>query len=118
MMMRKMDTHSKREPPPGDQQAGEFVGYIGNPDLHDASISAVRRSRDEIEIVATASDGRPLSVTFRGVQSVKSSHPEGMMLYALVELKASPPLRRFVFVNWDENDSSHLEISATEYRIG
>jgi hypothetical protein len=34
-----------------------------------------------------------------------------MMLYALAEVRAQEPLRRFVFVNWDEeNDDARLEV--------
>jgi hypothetical protein len=37
-----------------------------------------------------------------------------MMVYALTEMPATPPLRRFVFVNWDEEDDASLEVVARD----
>ena len=49
---------------------------------------------------------------FAGVRAVRANNPEGMMLYALSEFKSDPPLRRFVFANWDDNGEAFLEIDA------
>jgi hypothetical protein len=40
-----------------------------------------------------------------------------MMLYALSELHAEPPLRRFSFANWDDADEAFLEIEAEGFSI-
>ena len=36
------------------------------------------------------------------------------MLYALIERRETPPGRRFVFGNWDEEDDAFLEVVANE----
>jgi hypothetical protein len=36
-----------------------------------------------------------------------------MLLYSLTELRTDPPLRKFVFANWHEDDDAALEIEAT-----
>jgi hypothetical protein len=35
-----------------------------------------------------------------------------MLLDALSEMNCQPPLRRFVFANWNEEDDSVLEVDA------
>jgi hypothetical protein len=35
-----------------------------------------------------------------------------MLLYALSELRSTPPLRRFSFANWDDDDDAFLEVDA------
>ena len=39
------------------------------------------------------------------------------MVYALSELRAEPPSRRFVFPNWDEDDDAFLELIAQDFSI-
>ena len=39
------------------------------------------------------------------------------MLYSLNEMSYPPPLRRFVFVNWEEEDSATLEVVAAGFSI-
>ena len=56
--------------------------------------------------------GREFVVEFRGVQAVRSKQPEGMMIYALSEMRAPSPQRLFVFANWDEDDELFLEVEA------
>jgi len=38
-----------------------------------------------------------------------------MTIYALAEVKAEAPLRRFVFSNWDEDDDALLEVVARDF---
>jgi hypothetical protein len=40
-----------------------------------------------------------------------------MRLYALNEMSHPPPQRRFVFANWDVEDTARLEIIATGFRM-
>jgi hypothetical protein len=40
-----------------------------------------------------------------------------MILYSVSELSAEPPHRRFVFVNWNEDDDAALEIDATAFVV-
>jgi len=40
-----------------------------------------------------------------------------MLLYALSEITCKPPLRRFVFANWDEDSKAHLEVDAASFSI-
>ncbi len=39
------------------------------------------------------------------------------MLYALVEENYEENLKRYVFVNWDEEDPSSLEVIAEKFEI-
>ncbi len=39
------------------------------------------------------------------------------MLYALSEMRAPAPLRRFAFANWDDDDDAILEIDAATVRV-
>lgn len=61
-----------------------------------------------------AHDGHLYAFTFDGVKSLKSFEAEGMMLYSLTEMTAVPPLRRFVFTNWDEEAEGFLDLVAVE----
>ncbi|PYL07992.1 MAG: hypothetical protein DME34_05725 [Verrucomicrobia bacterium] len=96
--------------------ASEFVAYVGPPDIHDSTITSVTRQGDSVRVELRTLDARPLSLTFQGVASIMSQHPEGMFLYALTELASpSPPLRRFVFANSDEESASALEVLAENF---
>ncbi len=54
---------------------------------------------------------------FSGVAEVRAVEPEGMMLYALSEMSCQPPLRRFVFANWDDESKAHLEVDAAGFAV-
>jgi hypothetical protein len=92
----------------------DFVAYVGPPELHDGYIVEVQRQNEKARVVIRGASGRLFAVEFCGVQSVKAHRAEGMLLYSLSEMKAAAPLRRFVFVNWDEEDDASLEIVARE----
>ncbi|MFZ0816962.1 MAG: hypothetical protein WAM78_15670 [Candidatus Sulfotelmatobacter sp.] len=55
-------------------------------------------------------------VRFTGVESMVSHAPEGMVVYALVEMETQPPLREFVFANSKEHEelggNPKLEVTA------
>lgn len=99
-------------------ESRSFVGYVGGPQLHDASVVRLDSDGKDIHVLIKSLDGGMFRISFLGVQEVSSNRPEGMMLYALAEIKASEgSLRRFSFVNWNENDDARLELIATDYRI-
>jgi hypothetical protein len=93
-----------------------FLRYLSNDDVHDASVRAVTRNDNELRVVLQTADGRLLAFEFNDVQSLKMHRPEGMVLYSLSEMEASPPYRKFVFTNWDEEDDACLEILAREIK--
>ena len=45
------------------------------------------------------------------------NEPEGMLLYSLSEMRALPPLRKFVFTNKEEDNQKSLSILATGFSI-
>jgi hypothetical protein len=77
----------------------QFVGYVGDRDFHDGSIVSIRHEGDKLQVTVEGYSGRKFLVEFGGVESVTSNRPEGMLLYALAEMKMIPPLRKFVFSN-------------------
>ena len=94
-----------------------FVGYVGEPDFHDASIMSVEHREGSVSVRLRGSSGKVFIARFSGVREVKASKPEGMILYALSEMNGQPPLRRFVFANWDERSNAHLEIEAADLSV-
>lgn len=94
-----------------------FVAYVGDPDIHDGTILAVERRDRAIRVRVRGASGREFVVAFGGVFAVRSNCPEGMMLYALSELRGEPPMRRFVFVNWEDDGKAFLEIDAASFSV-
>lgn len=94
-----------------------FVAYVGDPDFHDGSILAVEHQDDEFRVRVRGASGKVYVVTFNGVLAVRKNRPEGMLLYSLSEQRGDPPLRRFVFANWDDDSNSYLEIDATGFSM-
>lgn len=95
----------------------EFIGYVGDPDFHDGHVITVKREKDTARVRLRGASRREFAVEFRGVQALRSKQPDNMMIYALSEMRAPPPLRLFVFANWDEEDNSFLEIEAESFSI-
>jgi hypothetical protein len=94
-----------------------FVAYVGEPDFHDGSIISVEQDNTTARVRVRGASGRVYVVAFDGVAALRANCPEGMMLYALSELHAEPPLRRFSFANWDDADEAFLEIEAEGFSI-
>jgi hypothetical protein len=90
--------------------------YVGDPDFHDGQVVTVARSGSDLQVEVRGASGRAYEVVFSGVESVTQRRPEGMLLYALTEMPSEPPLRRFVFANWDEQDEATLEVDALDFR--
>jgi hypothetical protein len=91
-----------------------FVGYVGAPDFHDGSIRSIEEHRDSVCVHVRGASGKLFRVDFNGVGSVISNRPAGMRLYALVESSVSPPFRRFIFANWDDESEAQLTIDALD----
>jgi len=89
-----------------------FVGYVGEADFHDGSIEAVEQEDGTFHVRVRGFSGKLYIVTFNGVRAVRANRPEGMVLYALSEVRCEPPLRRFVFNNWDDEDDATLAVDA------
>jgi hypothetical protein len=90
----------------------DFIAYRGGPRIHDGSIVSVEHLGDQLLVVVESDggDGR-ISLDFGGVTTLIQHRAVGMTLYALAEMQAPEPFRRFVFVNWDEeNDDARLEL--------
>jgi hypothetical protein len=56
-------------------------------------------------------------LVFVNVLAVHSNNAEGMLIYALSELRHEPPHRRFAFGNWNEDDPSMLEVVAEKFTV-
>ncbi|HTU90539.1 MAG TPA: hypothetical protein VMF69_10730 [Gemmataceae bacterium] len=83
-----------------------FVAYVGEPDFHDGSILALERQDGTLRVRVRGASGKVFVLTFRGVSAVHAHSPEGMMLYALAQLRGEPALHHFVFVNWDDESKA------------
>jgi len=104
------------------QQVEEkFIANIGNPDFHDGVIRKVSQEGDQLLVEIEGYSGTLFLVRFVGIESVVSHKPENLMIYALMEMEAPPPLRRFVFANWHQADEqggdSALEITAQSFSV-
>ena len=94
-----------------------FIAYVGDPDFHDGSILAVEQEDDVLRVRVRGASGKVFVVTFNGVLAVRKNRPEGMLLYSLSEQRGEPPLRRFVFANWDNDSKACLEIDSTGFSV-
>ncbi len=94
-----------------------FVGYVGDADFHDGSVLEIEQQGATAHVRVQGASGRVFVVDFGGVHAVRANRPEGMLLYALSELSCEPPLRRFVFANWDDDSDAHLEVEAENFAV-
>jgi hypothetical protein len=93
-----------------------FVRYL-TPDLHDGHVLSVERDGSDVRVVAKSYTEEVFEIVFSDVDDLATSdEPAGMELYALAEMEAEAPLRRFLFINWDEEeDPRRLEIVARSF---
>lgn len=91
-----------------------FIGYIGDYRIHDSKIKTIEPDKNNIQVSLISEDNEIIRVKFVEVKLVKSNNAEGMILYSISEMKEQLPFRKFVFVNWDEEDDSSLEIVAQD----
>jgi hypothetical protein len=94
-----------------------FIGYVGEADFHDGSILTLSCFEHEVIVRLRGASGRVYVIDFTGVQAVRLCDPEGMMVYSLSEMRNDPPLRRFVFTNWDDESKEFLEIDAYGFAV-
>lgn len=96
----------------GEKSMPSFVGYIGDADFHDGTVVAVEQQDGVARVRVRGASGKLFVVVFGGVREVRKSCPEGMVLYALCEIRCESPLRRFIFANWDDDSPACLEVEA------
>ncbi len=94
----------------------EFISYVGPPDLHDGILTGIDSAEDTVTVWVRSYEGRRYGLTFHGVIHQEAIEPVGMMLYALCELRASPPYHRYVFANWDDEEPGRLRITAEGFQ--
>jgi len=99
----------------------KFVANIGDPDFHDGAIKKVSQEADQLRVEVEGYSGANFLVRFVGVESVVSHKPESLIIYALVDMEAPPPLHRFVFVNSYEPDDkggdAALQVTARDFSV-
>ncbi len=94
-----------------------FVGYVRAADFHDATVLDVETIGDVVRVRVRGYDEKIFISAFSRVRAIRATHPEGMLLYALSEMRREPPLRDFVFTNWHDDDEASLEIDAEGMRV-
>lgn len=101
----------------------EFIGYIQEPDVRDAVIieaefkSGLLRSvfdKRVVRVMVLTYDDRLFVIAFRGVRSASITNVKGMRLHSLKEMYATPPFRRFLFVDSEEENNRYVEVVARE----
>lgn len=95
----------------------DSIAYVGQAELHDARIVSVCYTGDQLRVTLKPHDGKELQVSFTGVKGLTANQPVGMTIYALNEMRADAPFRRFVFTNWDEQDPACLDLEARDFTI-
>ena len=94
-----------------------FNKYVGPDYIHDAVVRRIEESGSRVNVFLRTNDGKLFSVEFLDVSTFSAIDAEGMIVYALAEMEDKPPIKRFVFVNWEEGDDSTVEILAQDFRI-
>ena len=94
-----------------------FVRYLGDADFHDGRVLDLERREQSITVRVRGGSGRVFVVEFGNVLHFRAIQPKGMLLYALSEFTGPPPLRRFVFANWDDEAKSILEVEAETIQV-
>lgn len=90
---------------------------IGDYRIHDATIRDLIHNRESVEVQVKSVDGELIYIRFSGVKDVECKNCNGMILYSIVESLRENGARRFIFVNWDEESDSKLEITAEDYEL-
>src|SRR5437870_409143 len=94
-----------------------FIGYVGDADFHDGSILSVEQQDQTVRVRVRGASGKVFVIEFTGVCAVRANHPVGMLLYALSERRAPPPMRRFVFANWGDQSDAQMEVDAASFVV-
>lgn len=93
-----------------------FARYIGDYKIHDSRIEKIINNGSEVTVLLK-SEEETINIRFLGVHKVIEKSAEGMILYAICEMKGNEQYRKFVFANTDEEDDASLEVFAHEYHI-
>lgn len=97
--------------------SSEFISYVGVPDFHDGEILRISSSLEHVSVWVRGYSGREYEIQFDGVQTLETFEPEGMDLYALAEMRAQSPQRRFEFANNSEESRKYLCVVAAGFHI-
>ena len=100
-----------------DTLSSGFLRYLGPADLHDARVVSVDLRGNGARVTVESYEGRRFALEFSDVASVDARKPIGMVLYALMEVAASPPVRRFEFAASDEESGAGLIIEARDVAV-
>jgi hypothetical protein len=100
-----------------ERMTSKFVQSVGRSDIHDGTIVAFEDRGEQARVTIKSYEGRQFSLEFSGVAAIDAHRPIDVLLYALSELEASPPLHRFAFVLWDEECDARLTIDATGFKV-
>jgi hypothetical protein len=95
----------------------DFIRYVGNEDIHDGTIKRVTHVNDTVQVVVRGKSTGAWEVVFHQVQSIDQHRAEGMLLYAIAEMRANDPFRRYSFASWDEDDDARLDVVARSWNI-
>jgi hypothetical protein len=95
----------------------DFISYIGPPELHDSHILGLEQTGSVVRVLIQDYNRDLFTLQFSGVSELSAVDAEGMVLYALAEVKATAPRRKFVFANWDEDSDARLEITAEDFCV-
>ncbi|UKS29630.1 hypothetical protein LOZ80_12115 [Paenibacillus sp. HWE-109] len=96
------------------EEKDQFLGYLGDYRVHDSKIEGIFWENTILIVTLRSCEGEVVVVKFYGVQTINSNRPIGMMLYSVSEMKENEPFRKFLFVNWDEEDNASFEIVAEQ----
>jgi len=91
-----------------------FRGHVGPAKIHDATVLRVERTREAVTVRLRSCAGDPFALVFPGAFEVRALRPEGMLLYALAELRTDRP-RLYAFQNADDEAEEFLEVRATGF---
>ncbi|HEY2784939.1 MAG TPA: purine-nucleoside phosphorylase [Fimbriiglobus sp.] len=94
-----------------------FIGCVGEADFHDGSILMVEQNDELVRVRVRGASGKVYVVGFNNPSGVRANCPENMLLYSLTEMSCPPPMRRFVFANWDDQSQAYLEIEAKSFTV-
>lgn len=93
------------------------IRHVGPCEIHDAHVIEVLQQDSRVEVRLKDASGTEFTIAFEGVEAIAAVRPVGMMVYSLLEMGSAPPLRRFVFANWDEESEASLEIVAAGFGV-
>jgi hypothetical protein len=86
--------------------------------VHDATVERLEHEGSMLRVRMRGEEGEVISAEFRGVTQVLATAAEGMLLYAVAEMRSDGPQRRFVFANWydpgEEGIERQLEVMADD----